>query len=389
MTAVRKRHIRLRRGTAEQWTEANPVLRLGEQGYETDTVQLVGGVCYHKFKIGDGETAWNDLPYMGLGNPVSEGGGGTVAWADITGKPTEFTPSAHTHGWSEITGKPSTFAPSAHGHGWDEITGKPTEFTPSAHGHGWDEITGKPTEFTPSAHSHSWDSITGKPTEFTPSSHAHTASQISDFAASVRDTLLTGLAPGTNEAIVGTDAVMVALAKLQAQISVASENLDLRIRKVDAPRFVLADDGPSITGGAGIVAVRSIRIPANTFSAGFELLVRTRIRKTGTVGSTSTYLYVNTADSLSGAILAATLTSGSSNIFIQMKRDLVVKAEGTEVFRTNLTSSTDDTTTNVQASLLAIDWTVDQYIITAVNSTSTSDSFINSMFLVEGRKTIS
>lgn len=34
---------------------------------------------------------------------VADGGGIAVAWGDITGKPTEFTPSAHNHSASEIT----------------------------------------------------------------------------------------------------------------------------------------------------------------------------------------------------------------------------------------------------------------------------------------------
>lgn len=29
---------------------------------------------------------------------------GTIAWTDVTGKPTEFTPSAHTHATSDVTG---------------------------------------------------------------------------------------------------------------------------------------------------------------------------------------------------------------------------------------------------------------------------------------------
>ncbi len=42
--------IQVRRGTAAQWTTANPILSAGEFGYETDT---------GKYKIGDGTTAWN------------------------------------------------------------------------------------------------------------------------------------------------------------------------------------------------------------------------------------------------------------------------------------------------------------------------------------------
>lgn len=47
--------IQLRRGTAAQWTAANPTLASGEFGYETDA---------NKAKIGNGSTAWNSLPYI-------------------------------------------------------------------------------------------------------------------------------------------------------------------------------------------------------------------------------------------------------------------------------------------------------------------------------------
>jgi hypothetical protein len=46
--------IQLRRGTAAQWTSANPTLAAGEQGWESDTGKL---------KIGTGSTAWNSLSY--------------------------------------------------------------------------------------------------------------------------------------------------------------------------------------------------------------------------------------------------------------------------------------------------------------------------------------
>ena len=46
--------IQLRRGTASQWTSANPTLAAGEIGLETDT---------DKLKIGNGSTAWSSLFY--------------------------------------------------------------------------------------------------------------------------------------------------------------------------------------------------------------------------------------------------------------------------------------------------------------------------------------
>jgi len=44
-----------RRGTAAQWTSANPILSAAEIGYETDT---------NKFKIGDGTNRWSTLSYF-------------------------------------------------------------------------------------------------------------------------------------------------------------------------------------------------------------------------------------------------------------------------------------------------------------------------------------
>jgi hypothetical protein len=53
--------IQIRRGTATEWTSANPTLLQGEAGLETNTGRL---------KYGDGVTAWNSLPYF-LGDTPS------------------------------------------------------------------------------------------------------------------------------------------------------------------------------------------------------------------------------------------------------------------------------------------------------------------------------
>jgi hypothetical protein len=58
--------IQVRRGTASQWTSANPTLAAGEWGYETDT-----GLT----KIGNGSTAWASLAYAT----------GSIAVGNITG----------------------------------------------------------------------------------------------------------------------------------------------------------------------------------------------------------------------------------------------------------------------------------------------------------------
>jgi hypothetical protein len=56
--------IQLRRGTAAEWTSANPVLADGEFGIEKDT---------GKFKFGNGTTAWTSLAYW-VGGAAWNGG---------------------------------------------------------------------------------------------------------------------------------------------------------------------------------------------------------------------------------------------------------------------------------------------------------------------------
>lgn len=48
--------IQIKRGTAAQWTDANPILAEGEPGVETDTGLL---------KVGTGLDNWAALPYAG------------------------------------------------------------------------------------------------------------------------------------------------------------------------------------------------------------------------------------------------------------------------------------------------------------------------------------
>ena len=69
--------MQTRRGTASQWTTANPILASGEFGYETDT---------DKIKIGNGTTAWASLGY----------------WDD------KSAPASHTHTMDGITDATAT-----------------------------------------------------------------------------------------------------------------------------------------------------------------------------------------------------------------------------------------------------------------------------------------
>lgn len=140
-----------------------------------------------------------------------------------------------------------------------------------------------------------------------------------------------------------------------------------------------------ITGVSGVVTlVQSVLIPANTFTVGDIIRVRQRGRKTGAGNSTST-IYINTSNTLTGASLLGTFTTvNSNNLFIQMKREFYIKTStGTEGFNSTLTSATDDASVASSVTTTNIDWTVDQYIIFAVNPGSIANTYVVSGYIIE------
>lgn len=433
-----RKRLRIRRGTEAQWTSANPILKLGEIGYETDTVQLVSDICYHKFKIGNGEETWTELPYAGWGTPVSSGGGGTVAWADITGKPTEFTPTAHTHAWADVTGKPASFTPSPHQHDWSEITGKPTTFAPTAHTHTIEEVQGLTYELQAinEALPAKADLIDGLvPKEQIP------AIAITEYLGKVDDEaemltlvgekgdwcirqdeaipyVIVGndptsalswmalLTPSTSVISVNgktgpnVTIVIADIAGLQAALdakAAASHThtianvtglqtaLDGKASTRDVLRFIDIADGTPVTGVSGISLLKSILIPAGTVQVGDVVRVRLRNRKTGVAGSFVSGIYIHTLPQVSGAAqLGIYNTSNVNNLYASMKRDFFVKtATLTEGAWSNITLVQDEGTTSQTVSTTNINWDVDQYILATVNPNSSADSILNSALIVE------
>ena len=65
-----------------------------------------------------------------------------TSWSSITGKPTEFPPSSHTHTASQITDFADAVVAVSPPVAWSNLTGKPATFAPSAHTHAATDITG-------------------------------------------------------------------------------------------------------------------------------------------------------------------------------------------------------------------------------------------------------
>lgn len=108
--------IQLRRGTAAQWANADPVLAVGEPGVETDT-----GV----FKVGNGEDAWSALAPVGPADadPVTPEADLTVSgnW-DFTGVLSRSSESVETEAGAQAKADASEAAVRAEGMGTVVIT---------------------------------------------------------------------------------------------------------------------------------------------------------------------------------------------------------------------------------------------------------------------------
>ena len=162
--------------------------------------------------------------------PYTAGSATSVPWSGVTGKPSTFTPSAHTHAIANVTGLQTALdskAASTHTHTKDQVglgnvdntadsaknvamatklqTYK-NDSTTETYGAQyplfaqWDS-TGKIinmicTGYTvrvqsaataDSANAVTWGNVSGKPSTFTPSAHTHTKSQITDFPTSIKN----------------------------------------------------------------------------------------------------------------------------------------------------------------------------------------------------------
>ncbi|MDI9872646.1 hypothetical protein, partial [Flectobacillus roseus] len=81
-----------------------------------NVVQVDGNVVRYHVDVVNDDARWSNA----ITNPVSV----ALVKSKIDGK----ADWGHTHHWDSITGKPSEFNPSAHSHHWDSISGKPFEF---------------------------------------------------------------------------------------------------------------------------------------------------------------------------------------------------------------------------------------------------------------------
>jgi hypothetical protein len=141
----------------------------------------------------------------------------------------------------------------------------------------------------------------------------------------------------------------------------------------------------ALTGTTGNTLLVGDLIKANTVMVGDFLKYHQRQVYVGTAGVKTMRAYFNTSNSLSGATIFLTFNATAASLYKDLGRHLVVKsATVTEVnsATNNLIASPYDNGTLINSNI-NIDWTVDQYVISACQLASAADSAVNSYQTLE------
>lgn len=176
---------------------------LGRVGEEISTVSGAGG------NVPVGGSVGQALVKTGTGPTDFDWGTISVTWASISGKPSTFTPSAHTHLIADVTGLQTALDAKLEAGAnvsvltndagyitsvsWGDISGIPASFPPDAHVHAISDVTGLTTALAGKSdvgHGHSIAEVSGLQTaldgkqaagSYAAATHTHTKADITDL----------------------------------------------------------------------------------------------------------------------------------------------------------------------------------------------------------------
>jgi hypothetical protein len=147
-------------------------------------------------------------------------------------------------------------------------------------------------------------------------------------------------------------------------------------------------DQTAVTGVTTNTKVVGVLIPANTVTVGSIINFKCRLGKTGGSGLMGLRIYANTADSIVTPAPTLLMTSSTNNInqtYQAIDRNAIVKsATVTQTLQAIATGVQNDAVV-IQASLTNsnIDWTVNQYLIFAIQNANAADSTVLSYYEIE------
>ena len=146
-------------------------------------------------------------------------------------------------------------------------------------------------------------------------------------------------------------------------------------------------DTAAVTGTTANTKVFGQLVPANTFAVGDIIQIKARTSKVGTAGLMTLRVYINTADSLTvpaATLISTSTTTANTQINFGIDKNAVIKS-ATVTQTMNAASSAifqDPQTSNAALTNSNIDWTVNQYIIFAIQNGAAGDSTVMSYFQI-------
>lgn len=151
--------------------------------------------------------------------------------------------------------------------------------------------------------------------------------------------------------------------------------------------YIISDAGPnmpiSVTISNTNTIMKSYYIPANTFTEYDIMNIESyRIEKTGTAGTATMRIYINSTPNISGGTIIATYTLGGTNTTIKMNRSFSLRdglLRGI-VFGTSVITDNSASTAAIGSTAYIV--TNPYYLIATIQPVSTTDSFLLSEFMV-------
>ena len=212
---------------------------------------------------------------------------GSVAWGNVTGKPSTYTPASHTHTKSQITDF-------SHTHSKSEVGLGNVDNTADAN---------KNVNYANSAGSVAWNNVTGKPSTFTPSGHSHSvATQSADgFMSSTDKKKLDGIAEGANKTIVDESLSSTSTNPVQnTVINSAIQNIRNSISGLGSALNNKADSGHSHPVDSSLSSSSSNPVRNSTIYSAFSNVVAfdNNSYRYGEIGSWRLYQYHTIGNSL-------------------------------------------------------------------------------------------
>lgn len=150
---------------------------------------------------------------------------------------------------------------------------------------------------------------------------------------------------------------------------------------------IIPTNGTTVVSSTVQTLTYSALIPANTFESGGLLELTCRILKTGTVSTSTSYIYKNTSPTLTGATLIGTglLSQNALNIFMQYIRTFRITGGILGAFPSSVSALIDNvSSTGNSESTTAFDINVDNYILISIQLSSNADTLTGALLQMLG-----